>query len=340
MKSNILRLLSFCVLIVFFNNNLEAKLPGDFEVWKVDAEKGSCEGVTSMKCLLVKKQGERDFNLFYDTIEGFEYQEGFTYTLKVRKTFKTPPISVGESPYKYVLEKIMSIKAVNNLSAKSINTKKPYNSSDVSTIKTIIVNEEKVPCEGNPDAKCLLIKFEKNKTFELFYQNIEGFTFEEGYRQTIQVRERPVANPMIKEASPIYTFIKVIEKTKIFDPVFVDTFAVNPNSTPLDKKWYLRKIKDSDTSSFVIEDNEVWMELNTSENKLSGKAPCNTYFARFETDLISTFKAEAVISTKMYCSNISFENLFFSLLQNADNYKIKDGRLTLSIVKRVLLEFE
>jgi hypothetical protein len=71
---------------------VRAKMPKDVQVWTIDAQRAKCEGVTTMQCLLVKKQLDKDFNLFYDNIEGFDYQEGFVYTIWVKESLKTPPI--------------------------------------------------------------------------------------------------------------------------------------------------------------------------------------------------------------------------------------------------------
>jgi phage terminase large subunit GpA-like protein len=45
---------------------VSAKMPKDVQVWTIDAQRAKCEGVTTMQCLLVKKPGDKDFNLFYD----------------------------------------------------------------------------------------------------------------------------------------------------------------------------------------------------------------------------------------------------------------------------------
>ena len=63
-----------------------------------------CEGVASMKCLLVN--GE----LFYDTIEEFDYEEGYYYRLTIEREDLYP----GEEPpqdasrYRYRLVEVMS----------------------------------------------------------------------------------------------------------------------------------------------------------------------------------------------------------------------------------------
>lgn len=318
-----------------------AKLPKDVQVWTIDAQRAKCEGATTMQCLLVKKPGDKDFNLFYDTIDGFDYQEGFVYTIWVKvEALDRMTLMVGDAETKYTFVKIVSKKPIAGYANTTIDNKKPLSGMNVNLTKTLIINEEKGQCEGNPDAKCLLIKKEGAKEFELFYQNIEGFVFEEGYRQTILVSEQHVANPMIKQTEPVYTLIKVLKKDFIFDAKKVSTLAASQPKTVLDKKWFLRKMKDSDTTSFDITDNAVYVEFNSGESRIAGKAPCNSYFGNFKSDFISTFQTSAIASTKMYCDNMKFEDIYFSLLQNADTFEIKDGKLILSKGKRLLLVFE
>lgn len=318
-----------------------AKPPKDVQIWTIDAQKAKCEGITTSMCILVKKQTDKDFNLFYDKIEGFNYEEGFVYTIWVKETLKTPPIPADASIYNYTLVKVASKKAIKGYNnTATINNSKPLSGMNVSLTKTLIVNEEKAQCEGNPDAKCLLIKEEGKKEFEVFYQDIEGFTFNEGYRQTLLVSERHVANPMVKQAEPIYTLIKVLKSEFIFDAKKLSTMIPQQGKTVLDKKWILRIMKDSDTSSYDIEDDAVWIQFNSTDNKLNGNAPCNNFFGAFTSDYVSSIQAMAVGSTRMYCDNMKFEDMFFTLLQNADRFAIEKNKLVLYKGKRLLLVFE
>ncbi len=322
-------------------NVATSKIPRDVQVWTIDAQRAKCEGATTMLCLLVKKQGDKDFNLFYDKIDGLDYQEGFVYTIWVKaEALDRMTLMVGESETKYTLVKVVSKKATVGYSNTIIDNKKPLSGMNVTMTKTLVVNEEKAKCEGNPDAKCLLIKKEGDKEFEVFYQGIDGFTFEEGYRQTIQVSERHVANPMIKEAAPIYTLISVLKKELIFDAKKISAPAPEQPKTVLDNKWYLKKIQETDTSSFIIDDNALWLEFNSTTNKITGKAPCNTFFGGFSSNFVTTLQVMAVGSTKMYCENMKYEELYLSLLQNADRFEIKDRKLSLYKGKRLLLVFE
>ena len=117
-----------------------------------------------------------------------------------------------KEPYHFIFYALLCI----ILSCCKTSEKKLLNGKMTTFKNTIlIINEHKANCEGNPNALCLQIKKEKQKHFEVFYQNIVGFEFEESYRQTILVEERKIEHPEIKQVIPIYTLIKVISKEKI-----------------------------------------------------------------------------------------------------------------------------
>lgn len=51
-----------------------------------------CEDVSPRLCLEVKESNDGEWQLFYDSIEGFVYEPGFTYQLEVQKeTVENPP---------------------------------------------------------------------------------------------------------------------------------------------------------------------------------------------------------------------------------------------------------
>ena len=56
----------------------------------------NCVGVVPRKCMLVREAGEQNYTYFYDTIEGFDYQPGYNYKLRVRKTrIENPPMDAS-----------------------------------------------------------------------------------------------------------------------------------------------------------------------------------------------------------------------------------------------------
>ncbi|SUC31541.1 Uncharacterised protein [Providencia rettgeri] len=62
-----------------------------------------------MKCMKVKENPSDDWQLFYSSIQGFEYQPGFSYTLQV-KQFDVPNPPADAPSIRYELVKIVEKK--------------------------------------------------------------------------------------------------------------------------------------------------------------------------------------------------------------------------------------
>lgn len=68
---------------------------------------GDCNGPFSRKCLLVKQNDDPDFLYFYDSIEGFTYEDGYEYTLLVQRGRVDNPPADGSS-FRYRLVRQIS----------------------------------------------------------------------------------------------------------------------------------------------------------------------------------------------------------------------------------------
>ncbi|TCK07607.1 DUF4377 domain-containing protein [Marinobacterium mangrovicola] len=69
--------------------------------FSVGPERVDCIGVGPMKCLVVNG------SMFYDKIQGFEYEEGYQYRLKVARSERENP-PADASRYEYQLIEITS----------------------------------------------------------------------------------------------------------------------------------------------------------------------------------------------------------------------------------------
>ncbi|HIF9063766.1 DUF4377 domain-containing protein [Photobacterium damselae] len=69
----------------------------------VGPQKTDCFGITPMKCLVVNEQ------LFYDSIDGFDFEPGYAYRLKIERTLAYPngDVPADASIYHYKLIKIL-----------------------------------------------------------------------------------------------------------------------------------------------------------------------------------------------------------------------------------------
>ncbi len=307
------------------------------QTWYVDAETIPCDNADG-ECLLIKQPGQKEYEIFTDKIEGFNFVKGYQYTITVKQEIKQPPIAAGESVFKYVLLKINSQKSVNyttNVVSKPMTT----------TSKNIRldVNFQTVPCGGNYAETCLLVKESGRKEFEIFNASIYGFNYESGFNYTIEVSEVGDGN---------YYFIKEISKQKI-ENTFNNTNPTKStvsaqkiigqtniqSSSVLDGRWYLRKMKDTDGSSLITDDNVVWIDINTFRDKLEGFGACNTFSAVVKSDLKTSCLISKITSNFSNCGNIKLENLFYQLLEQVNKFEIKNGNLILSNQWNFLLGF-
>ena len=100
MKEKITVLAFFALLGVFFAC---AGAKEDIRTWTIASETRSCTGVGPQACLLVKEEDTPDWTYFYDRIDGFDYQKGYEYVVKVRVAeVENPPMDASSKSYSLV----------------------------------------------------------------------------------------------------------------------------------------------------------------------------------------------------------------------------------------------
>jgi len=67
-----------------------------------------CVGVAPMKCLMVREDPTGPWLNFFNTIEGFTFEPGYNYTLRVRVTDAPKPIPADASSKVYTLLEVVS----------------------------------------------------------------------------------------------------------------------------------------------------------------------------------------------------------------------------------------
>ncbi len=165
----------------------------------VGPELVDCVGVGPMKCMQVKSDPEGEYEYFYDTIEGFEYEDGFEYELEVQVDPRENP-PADASAYTYTLLRILN--------------KQPV--AMESTTETWIVAPALEDCEGGAGPqKCMMVKKDTDGDWEYFYDSIEGFDYEEDYRYEITVQIDPVEDPPADGSSYTYTLVEVVDKQPV-----------------------------------------------------------------------------------------------------------------------------
>lgn len=77
--------------------------------------KVDCIGLSSQKCLQVKEEGQTEWSLFYNPIDGFKYQEGLFYKIKVEISEVDNPAQDASSLQYKLIEVLQESKIPLNL---------------------------------------------------------------------------------------------------------------------------------------------------------------------------------------------------------------------------------
>ncbi|HEY7394495.1 MAG TPA: DUF4377 domain-containing protein [Gemmatimonadaceae bacterium] len=72
---------------------------------------------------------------------------------------------------------------------------------------------QRVACVGSFPMECLRVREHPDTAWTLFYERIEGFTFEPGFQYTVRVKIRDVPNPPLDASALSYELLAVLSKT-------------------------------------------------------------------------------------------------------------------------------
>jgi hypothetical protein len=84
----------------------------------------------------------------------------------------------------------------------------------VAVEKVIYVGPKQVDCVGVAPQKCLLVKENSSEPYSMFYGQIEGFSYEEGYEYVILVNETTVLNPPADASNKKWELISILSKVE------------------------------------------------------------------------------------------------------------------------------
>lgn len=132
-------------------------------IFEVGANYVDCQGMGAQKCLLVKKEGENKFSYFYDKIVGFNFEEGFTFKIEVRKEIIANP-PADASNIRYTLVKVINKTAVIESEIEGEWSLKKMNKTSLSiTSLTLFINSKEAKIKGNSGCNTYEGKLSENK---------------------------------------------------------------------------------------------------------------------------------------------------------------------------------
>lgn len=182
--------------------------------------------------------------------------------------------------------------------------------------ETIWVSGFKTDCTGVAETECLYVSKDDNPNstnWEYFYAPIEGFEFEEGVLQKIEVKTRELdVKDIPADASSIqYTFVKSLEK-------------MEDQRVKLNGHWILASVYGKPINRMVVLPNLI---INLGELRINGNGGCNEYFASIEgltQDAISFGMAGATLKE---CSRPNIEEEYFQALGEVKKYSFENDML-------------
>jgi hypothetical protein len=81
--------------------------------------------------------------------------------------------------------------------------------------KTFFINSHLVDCVGVGPRMCMQVRENEQDEWEFFYDEIEGFTYEEGYLYAVLVEVVDVEDPPADASSIEYTLIEILSKEEV-----------------------------------------------------------------------------------------------------------------------------
>ena len=115
------------------------------------------------------------------------------------------------------------------------------------------------------------------------------------------------------------------------------TPKLSPDSNWAGRRWVLTEMKGVPVQLSGGR-RDAYINFEAAEKRFTGNGGCNQVSGNYSLDKKNIHFGE-VISTKMSCEDIQFENTFISALNSIDRYEQRGNDLLLKKKKDVLLRF-
>lgn len=190
-------------------------------------------------------------------------------------------------------------------------------------LKTLYIADQLADCTGVSKQKCMLVKESLEEDWTYFYDRISGFDYEEGFSYELRVKVEKVANPPADASSLKYILAEVVAKTP--------TEFSTPQGNDLIGTWKVIQMDGIESlknfPTFVFADEE---------NRVSGYAGCNNYFASYNLNGSEITFGDAG-STRKMCADMSVEDAFLKKMNQIAYYKLVKSELHLFDAKDKLI---
>ena len=194
------------------------------------------------------------------------------------------------------------------------------------------VANHKASCTGLTSQMCYLMKSSPNGIWQNYYNDIEGFKYEEGYEYEILVNKKVIENPPADGPSFVYKLVNVVKKTP--------TMVISQNYREMldQKEFYLKRIRVDNKLKNFTDGQNVYIKFNLNDNIVTGMDGCNSYSGNVIINKDSISFSNFAVS-EMFCQEVKVDKMFHQLIGKVNRYRISGSLLKLYSGKKTLLEF-
>lgn len=98
----------------------------------------------------------------------------------------------------------------------------------------------------------------------------------------------------------------------------------------IQKYWKLIELNGQEITGNENQDKEPYFLLKTDDGHVVGNGGCNSFQSSYKLSDGYRIRFSRIASTRMACPGVDFENTFFKVLEQVDNYSLKGDTLSLN----------
>ncbi len=201
------------------------------------------------------------------------------------------------------------------------SSQKSSSRSDNSKGILLWVNSTKVDCMGVGPMNCLQVQRSEvidEEAWELFYDRIEGFEFEPGYRYKLLIKTDTLPKAQVPaDASSIrYTLLEELEKN-------------HDSRLRLHDIWVLTHLNEQPIKEPIEGMERPRLEIQVTAMRAMGTDGCNGFNGGIQTLTDSALVFAPLASTLMMCRDMSVANPFNRVMREVRRYQLEDLELIL-----------
>lgn len=197
---------------------------------------------------------------------------------------------------------------------------------------TLWVDGQTQTCSaGAGKMECLLVwedeTLPENPQWQYFYNDIEGFTFQEGVRQKILVRQAALHPDTVPAdgSSTSYQLIKVLDT--MLQPK--QDVSNQPSLNRLNDIWAVTKILNHPIPTAPQGRQRPYIELHLRDKRIMGTDGCNRFTGSISALDNNHLQFGLLATTRMMCADMQTPNAFHRALNKVTRYQLEG--LTLSL---------